>query len=596
MDSHGRTRRLLLGLTVAFLIGCLFLTVSAALLSPVSSGAELPISTVQALAGAGHIESAVIHDADHRITGTYVPAPKTKPLAFWTEYPAAETEFPALVDRLSAGGATVVVDPQNGKAALGFFATFMVPALLLLDVATVLVLLLRLGRARLMPARARETPSSGTRSEVTFADVAGNDAALAQLAEAAAYLRDPSASPLPAGQQLRGVLIHGPPGCGKTLLAQAVAGEAKAPFVPLSDALARPAGRRLVLVENADQLGTDDCERLLRLLDTRRDGDALVVVATARHVEKVPAALLETGRLDRRVAVQPPDPSERLAILTLHARGRALEPPADLRDVAQRSTGLTGADLVAVVAEAARLTTRAGRQRIGPLDFDDALQHIAGSSWRRGHLLSADERRRAAAHEAGHAVVAAALGRGRLVQRLSILVHFAGAGVALPGNGREVRSRSDLLAELTILCGGLAAEELYFDEPSTAVESDLEAATSLAIAVAGRYGMSSRLGRVQLAGDDAPELLTGALRDDFTAEVRRLIDDATAAATDRLQRCHEPLVDLVLQLERDESVDSVELSDILIRALEAEIEGMADTVPGAPEAAPAEAPAPPANR
>ena len=628
VNQRAAGTRLLAGLVATLVAVCGFVVAALITTAPAATGNELPLSTLEALASAGRIETAVIHNVDHTVTGLYLPAPKTSAVQYWAAYPPSDAEPPVLIDRLASGGATVSVDPQAGKSTLLFLAAYVAPVVLAAGVLAI-VLLIRGGArwpAALRMRRARRGAPKGRNAQaITFADVAAADGAVEQLQEIVEYLRDPSRFAALGAAPPRGVLLHGPAGCGKGLLALAVAGEARARFFATSGgevaasvdgglaasggdvfARARATAPAVVFIAEIDAVAgrhattehpgverSPALNHLLVAIDrlTAEDGVVIVGATTKRHA--LDPAVLLPGRFDREVGIKPPDAAGRGAIIALHARGLALDPAVDLNDLAVRTTGLTGADLAGVISEAALQASRARHDRVGPDDIAKALYVVADGPRRRGCLLTADERRRSAVHEAGHAIVASALGRGRHVHAVSILTHGRGlASILSPFEAREVLSRSDLLAELTVLSAGVAAEELYFGEPSTGDAHDLLQATELAQAFAGRFGMSAKLGRANLVDDGrtAPGTdAAGEPNNDLNAEVRRLIDDATAAATDRLQRCHDPLVDLVLQLERDEVVEGVQLGNILIRALEGEIEGIANA------AAPAMTTAPPAS-
>ena len=629
MNQRAAGNRLLAGLVATLVAVCGFVVGVLITAAPAASGTELPLSTLEALASAGRVETAAIHDVDHLVTGVYLPAPKATAVQYWTVYPRSDAEPPVLIDRLASGGATVNVDAQAAKSALLFATAYVAPAVLLAG-AFAILLLVRGGAhwpAALRRRRGRQRAPRGQRVQaITFADVAGADGAVEQLQEVVEYLRDPARFAGLGAAPPRGVLLHGPAGCGKGLLALAVAGEGRARFFATSGgevaasvagglssserdvfARARAAAPAVVFIAELDAVAgrpasperpgferSPALNHLLVAIDRLTAEDGVVIVAATSRPGGLDPAVLLPGRFDREVGVEPPDAAGRGAILELHSRGLALDPAVDLADLAVHTTGLTGADLAGVISEATLQASRARHDRVGTDDIDKALRVVGEGPRRRGRLITADERRRAAVHEAGHAIVASALGRGRQVHAVSILTHGRGLAATLsPLEERGVLSRSDLLAELTLLCAGVAAEELYFGEPSTGDARDLFQATELARAVAGRFGMSAKLGRASLL-DDAGKATPGTeaggdVNTDLNAEVRRLVDDATAAATERLQRCHDPLVDLVLQLERDEVVEGVQLGNILIRALEVEIEGIANTP------APVTAPAPPAS-
>ncbi|HWW10313.1 MAG TPA: AAA family ATPase [Candidatus Acidoferrales bacterium] len=625
MNQRAAGPRLLAGTVATLIAVCGFVVAAVIASAPAASGTELPLSSLEALASAGHVETAVLHNVDHVVSGAYLPSPRTTPVQYWAAYPPSDAEPPVLIERLASGGATVSVDPQNGKNVLLFLVAYMAPAVLLASLI-VIVLLIRGGArwpAALRLRRARRGTSRGQPGRViTFADVAAADGAIEQLQEVVEYLRDPARFATLGAAPPRGVLLHGPAGCGKGLLALALAGEARARFFATSGgevaasvdrglaasprdvfAQARAAAPAVVFIAEIDAVAgraanperpsmdrSPALNHLLVAIDRITAEDGVVIVGATTKRQLLHPAVLLPGRFDRDVSIQPPDAAGRSAILALHARGLGLDPAVDLAELAVRTSGLTGADLAGVISEATLQASRARHDRVDPDDIDKAVRLVGDGPRRRGRLLSADERRRAAVHEAGHAIVASALGRGRNVHTVSILTHGRGLATILsPLEQREVLSRSDLLSELTVLSAGVAAEELYFGEPSTGDAHDLLQATELARSVAGRFGMSAKLGRTNLLDDPGQATSGGATADvqtDLNAEVRRLIDDATAAATDRLQRCHDPLVDLVLQLERDEVVEGVALGNILIRALEVEIEGIASIPEPAMTAAP----------
>ena len=281
-------------------------------------------------------------------------------------------------------------------------------------------------------------------------------------------------------------------------------------------------------------------------------------------------AVLRPGRFDRHVTVDQPDQEGRRRILELHARRKPIAEGVDLDAVARRTPGFTGADLANVVNEAALLTVRAARPAIEPDVVDEAVQRDLHGPQRRGRVLSEDERRRAAVHESGHAVVAAAVGRKEDVHRLSILARGRGLGLTSVrlDSDAVLFTRADLFNQLTVAFGGVAAEELTLGEGSTGAEQDFEHATWLAREVTGRYGMSAKLGRVRLLAHDADEFLGATLglqamsertHEEFDAEVRRLLDEAEERARHVIEVNRTVLDSLVAALLDRETLEGTAL-------------------------------------
>jgi cell division protease FtsH len=301
-----------------------------------------------------------------------------------------------------------------------------------------------------------------------------------------------------------------------------------------------------------------------------------VVIGATNRPDILDPALLRPGRFDRQVAVEPPDQHGREDILALYAHRRPLEPDVDIAVIARRTPGFTGADLASVVNEAALLCVRTGRPVIGMVELEEAMQRVLTGPRRRGHLLTDEERRRTAYHEAGHAVVAAAVGRFDEVGRISIVSR--GRTLGQWGSGKAWHERlllthTELRSELTAIMGGAAAELLVFGEMSTGADSDVERATALAQMMAGRYGMSEKLGRVRLVriegseflgGESVPtELTTADVLTELHTEVRGLIAQAEDAATGVLREHRALLESVAEQLVDRESMEGDELAAML---------------------------------
>jgi cell division protease FtsH len=305
----------------------------------------------------------------------------------------------------------------------------------------------------------------------------------------------------------------------------------------------------------------------------------IVVMAATNRPDILDPALLRPGRFDRHVLIDLPDVGRREDILRLHAKNRPIAPEVDFHELARQTPGFTGADLANVLNEAALLTIRAGRSIIDAGTLSEAVQRVLGGPQRRGHLLTDEERRRVACHEAGHAVTAALLGQADRVHRVSIVAR--GRGMGTTGLEREdrqtVRTVSQLRANLAITLAGRAAEELLFGEASTGAEDDLEHATKLAREMVGRFGFSEEVGPVSVIagaghlGSEEPFTGSEAAWGNFDTAVRRFVDEGRQGAKALLSaagEAHGALTDLLLA---EEALEGERLAAALPPALEREV-------------------------
>ncbi len=448
-------------------------------------------------------------------------------------------------------------------------------------------------------SRARRVEPSS--QMVTFADVAGIEEARQELLEVVDFLRAPDKYRKLGARIPRGVLLAGAPGTGKTLLARAVAGEAGVPFFSASasefiEAIvgigasrvrdlfqqAKEAAPAIIFIDELDAIGRsrggpggglgghDEREQTLNQILTEMDGfdtDANVIVLGATNrPEVLDPALLRPGGFDRRVFVQAPDANGREAILRVHTRSVPLDDEVELAQIARSTPGMVGADLANLANEAALLAARRGHERVKREDFTDALEKIILGAERKV-LMSADDRRRTAYHEGGHAVVGMLTPGADPVRKVSIIPRGMALGVTLstPEDDRFNSSEHELRAKIRVSLGGRVAEELVFGEPTTGAESDIQQVTRIARGMVERWGMSDKVGFLTVAPQDGQSpLLPGAepvseaTQELIDAEVRRIVDEEQDATERLLARNRERLDSLAEALLERETLDEAD--------------------------------------
>ena len=407
-------------------------------------------------------------------------------------------------------------------------------------------------------------------TSVTFEDVAGVDEAKGELQEIVSFLRAPDSYGRLGARIPKGILLVGPPGTGKTLLARAVAGEAGVPFFSISGSefiemfvgvgaarvrdlfeKARQAAPAIIFIDELDALGRargafvaggghDEREQTLNQLLAELDGfdptQGVVLLAATNRPEILDPALLRAGRFDRQILVDRPDKIGRAQILGVHIKKVHLDPDISIEEIAELTTGFTGADLANLVNEAALLATRRQGASVTADDFSRAIERIVTGLEKKNRLLNPKEKEIVAHHEMGHALVALSLPGTDKVHKVSIIprgIGSLGYTIQRPTVDRYLMTREELSNKVTVLLGGRAAERLIFDKLSTGAADDLAKATDIARSMATRYGMEEALGNVAYETDRTPLLGTNErqtyLERQFSEETAREIDEAVKA-------------------------------------------------------------------
>lgn len=458
-------------------------------------------------------------------------------------------------------------------------------------------------------SKARMIDPNDKQQKVLFKDVAGVKEAKEELLEVVEFLRSP-AKFLNIGARIpKGVILMGPPGAGKTLLARAVAGEAHVPFFYLSGSefvemfvgvgasrvrdlfqMAKKSAPAIIFIDEIDAIGrhrgsgmgggNDEREQTLNQILVEMDGfephEKLIVVAATNRPDVLDTALLRPGRFDRRVVLDLPDINDREAILKIHARKKPLAKDVNLRTVAQRTPGFTGADLNNVMNESAILAAREDRQEIIQDDLLRSVEKVMLGPERKSHILSEHEKKITAYHEIGHALVASLMPEADPVHKVSIISrgHAAGYTLKLPFEDRKLNSRKEFLADLAMSLGGYTAEKLVFDDITTGAGNDIRVATALARDMVVRYGMSERIGPVayDFSGPriHQGEIISneGKVSEDrqkiIDEEVSRLMSEALKQAESILKENRQALDEMSAELIKRETLERKDFEDLLL--------------------------------
>lgn len=458
-------------------------------------------------------------------------------------------------------------------------------------------------------SKARIIDPNDAGQKVTFKDVAGAKEAKEELVEIVDFLRSPQKF-LDIGARIpKGVLLMGAPGTGKTLLARAVAGEAGVPFFHLSGSefvemfvgvgasrvrdlfkMAKKSAPAIIFVDEIDAVGrvrgggvgggNDEREQTLNQILVEMDGfeptEKVIVMAATNRPDVLDPALLRPGRFDRRVTLELPDREGREEILKIHAVKKPLAEDINLQVVAERTPGFSGADLYSLMNEGAILAAREGRKTVAQYDLIRAIEKVMLGPERKSHILSKEEKRVTAYHEAGHALVASVLPYADPVHKISIIArgHAGGYTLKLPLEETRLQSKKEFLDDIAMSLGGYVAEESVFGDVTTGPSNDLQVSTALARDMVTKYGMSDKLGPIALEGNGGRALFGGRGVDshDYSenvsakidAEVSKIMNDAFARAREVCSTHRKTLDSIAEELIAKESIEREDFEKLLI--------------------------------
>jgi cell division protease FtsH len=561
------------------------------------AGKTIKLSAYLNLVDEGKVSDAVVLEGDQQIQGKLDDG--TNYVVTFLAESADE-----ITTQLQEAGVPTEVKPQKPSELVGLLY-YVLPILLLAGLFLWMMNRAQGGGGRVMQfGRSRHKTVGKDQPKTTFKDVAGVDEAIEELEEVKEYLQHPAKFQAMGAKIPRGVLLFGPPGTGKTLLARAVAGEAGVPFFSISGSdfvemfvgvgaarvrdlfeQAKASAPAIVFVDEIDAVGRhrgaglggghDEREQTLNQLLVEMDGfdqrTTVILMAATNRPDILDPALLRPGRFDRQIVVDRPDLEGRKAILRVHAKGKPLDPGADLDILARRTPGFTGADLANVINEAALLAARRSKKSITMKEVEEAVDRVMAGPERKSRVMSEAERRLIAYHEGGHAMVAHVLPNTDEVHKITVIPRGRALGytLTLPEQDKFMMTREELRDELAMLMGGRVAEEIVAGDVSTGAGNDIERATKIARQMVTEHGMSDSIGPRTL-GQKQGEVFLGrdwattpdysdAVAFEIDREVSHLLDEAHDVALEILDEHRSKLDELAALLLEKETLDREEV-------------------------------------
>ena len=590
---------LLKNVGIWLVIGLVVLTVVKQFDTRQSGKDAVPYSEFMDLAKGGRVESASIEGR----TIKWVGSDKKRAVTY-------TTGDIWMVGDLVKYGVKVEAKPEEEQSFLAQIFISWFPMLLLIGVWIFFMRQMqgggRGGAFSFGKSKARMLDEAN--NTVTFADVAGCDEAKEEVAELVEFLRDPSKFQKLGGRIPRGVLMVGSPGTGKTLLAKAIAGEAKVPFFSISGSdfvemfvgvgaarvrdmfeQAKKNAPCIVFIDEIDAVGrqrgaglgggNDEREQTLNQLLVEMDGfegnAGVIVIAATNRPDVLDPALMRPGRFDRQVVVPLPDIRGREQILLVHMRKVPMAPDVKADIIARGTPGMSGADLANLVNEAALFAARSSKRLVDMYDFERAKDKIIMGAERRSLVMPEEERRNTAYHESGHAIIAMLLPKTDPVHKVTIIPRGRALGVTmqLPEQDRYSMDRNHMLNMIAVLFGGRIAEELFMNQMTTGASNDFERATQIAREMVTRYGMSDELGTMVYAENEA-EIFLGrsvtttknvseATMQKVDSEIRKIIDQQYGVARKLLEENRDKVEAMAKALLELETIDADQIGDIM---------------------------------